>query len=359
MHATNTVQADQIGPISVEQPCGPDLEYDAAFLALQQAATGSREQQFGDTLIPSVTPDWRQVAALAIGLLNRTVDLRIIALLTLAWTQLEHLAGYAKGLTLVADILDRHWEHVHPQIQAADAFDPLPRLNAIAALTDRQALGGSVRGATLLHWRFGQLSLRDTAAILNGSQTSGANVISAPGIDLQSELRAALKGARDEVAVVAQVLQAIERIQQQISVNLGASCAPDPSAVESPLRAVYQAAREPLQPNLASIDRRVEPFLTRPINQAARVERIAGAHAAPTGPLSIQSRDDVLVALDKACVYLESAEPGHPAPLLLRRVQRLMHMNFYEIVRDMAPAALPQLDALAGPMQPSESNANK
>jgi type VI secretion system protein ImpA len=32
----------------------------------------------------------------------------------------------------------------------------------------------------------------------------------------------------------------------------------------------------------------------------------------------------------------------------LRRAQRLMQMTFYEIVRDMAPAALPQLDVLAG-----------
>jgi type VI secretion system protein ImpA len=62
----------------------------------------------------------------------------------------------------------------------------------------------------------------------------------------------------------------------------------------------------------------------------------------------INTREDVLAALESACVYLERAEPGHPVPLLLRRAQRLMHMNFYEIVRDMAPAALPQLDVLAG-----------
>ena len=42
-------------------PCGEDLEYDPAFMALEEAARGKPEQQFGDTVIPAQAPDWRQV----------------------------------------------------------------------------------------------------------------------------------------------------------------------------------------------------------------------------------------------------------------------------------------------------------
>lgn len=52
----NAFSLDQIGSMSPEQPCGVDLEYDVAFTALQQAATGVREQQFGDALIPAIAP---------------------------------------------------------------------------------------------------------------------------------------------------------------------------------------------------------------------------------------------------------------------------------------------------------------
>jgi type VI secretion system protein ImpA len=33
---------------------------------------------------------------------------------------------------------------------------------------------------------------------------------------------------------------------------------------------------------------------------------------------------------------------------LIRRAQRLLQMNFHDIVRDMVPEALPQIEALAG-----------
>ena len=117
--------------MSPEQPCGVDLEYDVAFTALQQAATGVREQQFGDALIPAVAPDWRHVEILAVELLGRSVDLRIIALLTQAWTEIDGLPGYAKGLALAAETLEQQWEAVHPQLRIAGEFDPLVRVNAM------------------------------------------------------------------------------------------------------------------------------------------------------------------------------------------------------------------------------------
>ena len=38
-------------PISEDQPCGPDLEYDAEFGEMDRAAQPKPEQQFGDTLV--------------------------------------------------------------------------------------------------------------------------------------------------------------------------------------------------------------------------------------------------------------------------------------------------------------------
>jgi type VI secretion system protein ImpA len=54
-----------LAPVSEDAPCGPDLEYDAEFLALEDAARGKAEQQFGDTIIPAEDPDWRKVQQLS------------------------------------------------------------------------------------------------------------------------------------------------------------------------------------------------------------------------------------------------------------------------------------------------------
>lgn len=395
MHSINFARIYPISPISFEHPCGADLEYDAEFIALQQVATGSREQQFGDTLIPAVAPDWRQVAALAIALLERSIDLRLFALLTLAWTVTDGLEGYAKGISLTADALDQFWEPIHPQLQVAGEFDPLPRLNALAAFTDREALGHAARGATLLHWRLGPLSLRDGAAILEGKPASAANTGSSSNADLRAELRSVLHGEPGELTVARQVLDAIERISGHISLNLDYAWVPDSSAVEHPLTVILQAAQRPGGSNLSSItdhpefqhapntrsEHGEETHLRREPIQADRstqqsvkagqvqqldpasaslsARHVAGAPEPCSCPIALGSRQDALLALESVCRYLERTEPGHPAPLLLRRAQRLMHMNFREIVRDMVPAALPQLDALAGePQQPAANSGN-
>lgn len=71
-------------PIDAQSPCGPDCGYDSDFLALSQAVAGKPEQQFGDTIIPAVEPDWRAVEQMASDLLGRTKDLRVVAWLTQA-----------------------------------------------------------------------------------------------------------------------------------------------------------------------------------------------------------------------------------------------------------------------------------
>ena len=91
-------------------PCGPDLEYDNDFLALNQSAMGKPESTFG----PAEPPDWRAVVEQAEDLLNRSRDLRIAIL----WLRGKlHLSGYGAlsvGLRLINGMVDQLWEHVHP-----------------------------------------------------------------------------------------------------------------------------------------------------------------------------------------------------------------------------------------------------
>jgi type VI secretion system protein ImpA len=65
-------------------------------------------------------------------------------------------------------------------------------------------------------------------------------------------------------------------------------------------------------------------------------------------PGTIVTREDVLKSLDRACEWLEKNEPTNPAPLLIRRAQRLMGKNFLEIIRDLAPAGIDQIENIAG-----------
>ena len=65
-------------------------------------------------------------------------------------------------------------------------------------------------------------------------------------------------------------------------------------------------------------------------------------------PGSIRTREDVVRTLDRVCDWIEKNEPTNPAPLLIRRAQRLMSKSFLDIIRDLAPDGLSQIENLAG-----------
>jgi len=66
------------------------------------------------------------------------------------------------------------------------------------------------------------------------------------------------------------------------------------------------------------------------------------------GDGTIRSREDVIFVLGQICDFYARTEPSSPVPLLLKRAQRLVPMNFLEIMSDLTPDALNQLKVIAG-----------
>src|SRR5262245_10354120 len=81
---------------------------------------------------------------------------------------------------------------------------------------------------------------------------------------------------------------------------------------------------------------------------AAGSEGAAPAAGATAAAGSIRTRADAVRELERVCDWLERNEPSNPAPLLIRRAQRLMNKNFLEIVRDLAPEGVNQVELIAG-----------
>jgi len=123
---TNELAATLLAPIGEASPCGDDLEYDADFMALVAAAQGKPEQQFGDTVIPAVEPEWREVGEQAGSILRRSKDVRAAVLLLRASTHLQGVPGFVAGLQLLTGLLDTFWEGIHPKLDADDDNDPRP-----------------------------------------------------------------------------------------------------------------------------------------------------------------------------------------------------------------------------------------
>ena len=333
--------ADILNTLDSRLPCGEDLEYDADFLQLQQAAAGRDEQQFGSTIIAAQPPDWREVERLARALLERTRDLRIIGLLTSAWTEIRGLPGYSDGLALAVDTLERYWDPVHPRLDSVGENDPMPRMNALAAFGDMQGCARSVRSASLVSGVHGQLSLRDTEALLDGSRQD-ADAYPGGRPRLVERLRQAWAQGNAEAHALQSAAQALRRMQKLVADKLGAAWAPDYAAILRTLDLVLDAMRD-VQP---------APPAAMPADDAPAAGDIAAmplAAAAEGAPrwrdMPIQSRDEAVAMLSKVCAYFEANEPGHPAPYLIRRAQQLIPMSFHDIIKNLAPQGLEQFEA--------------
>jgi type VI secretion system protein ImpA len=62
----------------------------------------------------------------------------------------------------------------------------------------------------------------------------------------------------------------------------------------------------------------------------------------------VHSRSDALRALAVAREYFERHEPSNPAPLLIKRVERLAASSFLEIIEEMAPSSMDHIKMQTG-----------
>ena len=329
-------------PISDVAPSGINLEYDTEFLSLERSAVGRPEQQMGGSIRPAEVPDHAAVVREASVLLGRSKDLRIAVLLARALSQLHGFRGLNDGLALIQGLLDRYFATVFPELDPSDGNDPTLRITAVAGLAAVDVLSGLRSRPMLVSRNFGPITLRDitlatvnTAAPAEGAKPDLASIEAA----FQDTDLAEHQAATHVVQAAATHLAAIETLFQREHAGQGPELAP----LADLLRQAHYA--------LASrLERRLPAVQSEPI--AAAVDGGSPSAGNPVAGAGfsgdIRSRADVLRALDKICEYYEEFEPSSPIPLLLRRGKRLVSKSFLDIMRDMAPDGVSQVESIAG-----------
>ncbi|MFD1200023.1 type VI secretion system protein TssA [Brucella gallinifaecis] len=324
-------------PIDADNPCGDNLEYDADFLRLEQVAASKPEQQFGSTIIPEQTPDWAQVERLASALLQRTKDLRVMLHLARAWTQLRGLQGYADGLTLVCQAMMQYWDSLQPPLTFDGATDPQLRINALAELGDNAALAVSARIAPLLKSAGDEISVRDASALLDGSKSECAGFPGGRG-RLQDEWS---RSERPERELVRRIAETLTSIRMKVIFHLGESALPEMSMMTNVFSLLAQYSQHATS---ASGNEETEPL------------EVVASTTLNWRNAQIESRDDAQLMLDRVKNYFCLHEPSHPAPLMIERVQRLIALDFMQIIHELAPDGLNQLKIILGSTQTEEDN---
>lgn len=337
---TLTSLLDNAGTPPSDGACGPDLEYHPSFLAFMDAARSRPAQQLGDSVIGAREPEWRAVLRQGLALASESRDLRIAAVLVQAATELHGLPGLADGLALMRVWLADHWDGLHPTLLNDGEFDPLMRMNALAALADPEGTMGAIRRAILLDGRAGRLTLGDAEGILKGRSPADTAPVSTPP-QLEQMLFEEYARNADRLAALARAHDALTAIDALWRERLPADYWPELGALQDmlarldALAARVQALPEPARP---------ETEQTSSASLPGCVQTTVTARL----PDQLFNRQDAYQALAIARQYFERHEPSHPAPLLIRRIERLSGLGFAEILAELTPDALSQLRSIAG-----------
>lgn len=338
-------------PVTADAPCGEDLEYDDAFTELQLVAQYKPEQRMGDAIIPAEEPVWRDVEKKASALFERTKDLRVAVQLIKALLHTDGYVGAAAGFALLRRLIEERWDCVHPQLDPDDDNDPMMRFNILGDLAEASTVLTWVKRIPLVSVRgIGSFGLREIA------MASGEV---APREDETAPSMALIDGAfadasAEEIGPVAEATRScVESIQAVENLLIGYAEGSVPPNL-TPLREVFVLASTAVQERTAGgAAGEGEAF--------AQGEGAAEA-AAGAGPVvgpkrlsgEISSREDVVKAIDKICKYYELNEPSSPIPMLLERCKRLVDKSFMDIIRDMAPDGVTQVEVIRGPVEEQE-----
>jgi len=317
-------------PISADQPCGPDLEYDTEFVVLQARATPREAAQYGDFVAPTDALNWPELERDCRRLLLRTKDIRLLTLFLRCRTRLDQAEGLRDGLALLHTVLTAFPEQVHPQLEIDGEVDPGVRANALATLADPQGLLADVREIALGSNAM-RLQIRDIERSLGLSRPADALAPESVRQQLEAFRSQGLPQieAMDEACALAQAIQ-----------RWGEAALPDHQPDLNPLARLLQLVGHPelVAPTTAANMPQANPpaaAATLPSTPAASALHAVHAEAPPdyaelTDAMPT-NRHTALTQIHLARTWFEAHEPSSPVSLLLRQAESLVGKPFSEV----------------------------
>ena len=332
-------------PVSDAAPCGRDLEYEPPFLALQELARGKPEQAMGDKVRAGQEPPWATVRDSAQELFASTKDLRVAGILHQALLKTAGVAGLEAGLNLMNALLQRYWDGLYPLLDVEDDNDPTFRVNSlIAALVSDDVLATLRLAPVVESKQFGKHSLRNWRIATGTIKVESAEGQENEPEKLRTRLDAAFGDAPVEslatsAALVGAALEHLNAVQHILLDK--ADGIPDDL--------------KPLSTDLKEMKTLIDGHLTRRgvgVPGTGEQEGAAGQAGGDAQGQSlsgaIRNRTDVITTLDKICDYYAKTEPSSPVPLLLQRAKRLVNKDFMEIIRDLTPGGITEMEVIGG-----------
>ena len=354
-------------PISDEMPCGEE----GSLFALEEII---KEQGVGIVAgaeTEATEPNWSDLLVKAEDHFKQCKHLRTALFLTLASMNRNGVVGFRDGLSLIKGLIEQYWETMYPELDPDEGMgDPdgwmereniLNDMNApLATVGDAMKFLQRLRAVPLTSSRqLGKFSLKDIqAAIAAGNNDEGEegggsaapkmSLIEGAFGDTQQEELEAMHTA------LAESIELVDGIKEALSEKLSRSIPPTFSNVVSMLQDMKKHVHKELDKRgffssgEGEDDDEFDEDDGGEEGESESGDVEANESGGSMGGAGVNSRDDVLKAFKLIYKYYSRNEPSSPVPLIMKRAERLVTASFFDIISDLSPNAMSDIESITG-----------
>ena len=323
--------------------CGDDLQYDPAFIELEQAIKGKPEQQMGDTVVEAEPPNWREIKKTSEALLARTTDLRVLMCYLRALIAQEGFSGLQDGLALLKVAVENRWDNLHPQLDPDDDNDPTERINVLLSLCDQDTILKSLVKTPLVESKLlGRFNFRDIT-IASGKSTATSNETEVSQSTIDGAIQDVdLEQLQQTFLAINTSLDDLNQLEALVTDYVGVSDAPS----FADLRVFLKESKSFLSAALEKRGVGDEVIEEEDVIEGASGETSVAAQKSISG--AINNNQDVTKTLNLVCEYYRKNEPSSPVPMLIERAIRLVGKSFMAALKDIAPGGIDEAKIISG-----------
>ena len=354
-------------PISDEMPCGEE----GSLFALEEIVKEQGAGIVAGAEMEATEPNWAELYEQSESHFKECKHLRTAIFLTLAAMKRSGVTGFRDGLALIKGLIERYWDTMYPELDPDESMgDPdgwMERENILndmsaplATVGDTMKFLHRLRETPLTNSRqLGRFSLKDIqAAMAAGSgDEEGEGEEGDSSVPKMSLIQGAFEDTdQDEIEAMYTALtessELLDGIREALSEKLSQSIPPTFENIASML----QDMTKPLHKEL---DRRgffdEDDFGEDEFGSGEDGEEASGGDSdsgssrrGDMASAGINSREDVLKAFGLIYKYYSKNEPSSPVPLIMKRAERLITANFYDIISDLSPSAVSEIESITG-----------
>ncbi len=315
-----------VAPLSEDAPSGPDLSYDDERIQIESAF----ERTVSEGGAGEDDTDWRGTIALITAQMERTRDLWLPVYLMRAAAQSKQFGLLVEAAELMARMVEERWADMHPQL---DEYGFIGRKTPCESLTRIADFLRPLSNVPLVeHPRLGRFSGSDFERFHD--QGSGADGYGMFRAALDATAEDDLRGLVDKIDTLR---LAIRRTDTVMTGNAEGDTATNFQTTYDALDRIRRAVAAHLPAEQAA------PADSGGADDGWSAAPASGGSVMPSGPGfsgGINSRDDVVRAIDAIVAYYNRVEPSSPVPFVLLRAREWISLDFMAVLEDIAPGSL-------------------